>query len=334
MTYLLLKRLAVMGAAVAAFWGGAVLARAQPCDDGVRRVGCSAEARAELPKLYGVPPMEELADSGAQIVRAYFIDDYDRPNGLLTFVRAPGSGPRVEWRNSSPGSSKPLPPRLTHELSLTVWDEVQREGYLFDRALVPEPPRASMPPPPPCPHSWVVQVESVDPDGKICRRIEDACRAALTARYGFRMAAIAVQAIPGCELLRMRKNNVYRLLECSSLEGDRITAAQATERFHDLLFSQGNLFGLIDRAAELAWPGIPLAKGVSAGVEVWQQQDGRRRFRPTRIVGEAADRVRIDGEIRLSDGASDGGSKSVPATLIWTRRDGFDFQLRSLKAAP
>ena len=84
---------------------------------------------------------------------------------------------------------------------------------------------------------------------------------------------------------------------------------------------------LFDDQATFEWPGVPAVSGSTAAAIEWTTRSAKSRFLPRRIIGEDADRVRIEGRIFDLNGAAESPRAGHPATMIWTRRNGFGFRL-------
>ena len=228
---------------------------------------------------------------------------------------------------------------LSAVVPLATWESLQADAYAFDRTLTSEANEAI---PSICLHSWVVRVETVDARGKIRQATQSACDEGLAVRYGFKIARAAVSSLPSCALLDPDKtrNDVTRLAECAILAGDRAAAAQAFNAYHTTWFAnpRGPDFAralqymFYDRA-ELSWPGQPAVVGSEDAAKVWATYAGSNPFFATRIYGETADRVRIEGSILMDARQPDALRTRVPATMTWTRENGFGFRLKSLSSA-
>lgn len=312
-------------------------ARAQgsKCTDDTGQDRCAAEAQQKQQSAYGLDAIEELATKGAQVVRAYFVDGYGRDAGLVNFVRDPASEPRVEWlqpRSNGSGAPRAL---LSGVVSLATWEALQADGQMFDRQLVPKPEDLTI-----CLHGWMVRVETVDAGGKSRRSTQSACDQGLTVQYGFKVAKAAVESLPSCSLLdpERTRNDVTRLSECTLLTGDRAAAAQAFNIFRTPWFAnpRGPDFArplqyLFHDRAEISWPGLPAVTGSEPASKLWAEQAANSFFVPSRVHGETADRVRIEGTIMFV-GTPRANNRRVPVTMIWMRENGFGFRLRSLTA--
>ncbi|MFC0202940.1 hypothetical protein [Novosphingobium soli] len=312
-----------------------VAAKDRGCRDDNGAERCAPEALRRQEKAYGVEAIDALGARGAQVIRAFFVDGYGRDVGLVSFVRGPASEPRVEWMQPLAGPADDPRVRLSSVVPLATWEDLQADGEVFDRPLAPEPASAELSI---CLHGWVVRVETVDAGGKSHASVESTCVSGLVARYGFRIAKAAVAALPSCALLdpERTRNDVTRLADCTLLTGDRAAAAQAYNVFRTPWFASPGgpdfarpLLYLFHDRAELSWPGQPAVTGWEAASRVWAEQAAKAHFLVARIYGETPDRVRIEGTI-LPEDSSDPRAVGIPATLIWTRENGFGFRLRSL----
>ncbi len=313
-------------------------AQARDCTDDRGADRCTAAARQTQLGAYGIPAIEAVAASGAELVRAFFVDGYGRDAGLVSFIRGPAAEPRVEWR--TPRTDKREPALLSAIVPLSAWEELRADGWHFDRDLVEQ---AANGPPSICLHAWMVRVEAVDAASKVRSRIDGACGDSLAVRYGFQLAAAAIAAMPSCALLEAGKtrNDVTRLAECGLLAGDRAAAAQAFNAYRTPWFANPRgpdfaraLQPLFDERASVTWPGLPSATGGEAASKLWAEHSASSPFYPARLFGESADRVRIEGHILVKGASASDQRTQLPATMVWTRRNGFGFRLQSFDTGP
>ncbi|KSB90231.1 hypothetical protein AS593_20260 [Caulobacter vibrioides] len=284
----------------------------------------------------GGAPLETLAANKARVMRAAFVDGYDRDAGVIAFIRAPGEEPRVEVRM---GSTRPL----TAVVSARAWNDLVQAGAVFDRDLQPRPPANPATAPLFCLHPWSATVEAVDADGRIRRKAGGSCPIEPTLAYAFaaRLAQAAVAEMPACAMIDDRDlGPVRQLAQCGLLSGDRAAAAEALNvwntpwfanpRGPDFARSQAYLF---HDKIRLAWPGEAPVEGPIRAAEVWAAKAGEARFQVRRVHGETADRVRMEGAIQV-DGPLDayGAKPRIPMTILWTRENGFGFRVRDLIA--
>ncbi|WP_260597535.1 hypothetical protein [Sphingomonas endolithica] len=311
-------------------------AQSGKCADDNGRDRCAIKAQQKQQDAYGVDAIDDLASKGSQVIRAFFVDGYGRDAGLVNFVRGPASEPRVEWLQSQAGKGGAPRTLLSAIVSLGTWEALQADGHAFDRQLAPQPETS----PAICFHGWMVRVETVDARGRSHQSTQSACDPGLTVQYGFKVAKAAVESLPSCSLLdpERTRNDVTRLSECSLLTGDRAAAAQAYNIFRTPWFTnpRGPDFArplqyLFYDQAEISWAGLSPTIGSEAASKLWAEQAANSFFALSRVHGETPDRVRIEGTI-LFAGAPGGKERRVPATMIWTRENGFGFRLRSLVA--
>ncbi|UZK66964.1 hypothetical protein [Sphingomonas sp. M1-B02] len=314
--------------------------READCRDDSGQDRCLPEAQARQRAAYGVAPIDQVAAAKTVMMRAFFVDGYGRDAALVSFVRAPATEPRVDVRFPKADAGPAEPPSLTATVTAAVWDELVAEGRLFERKLAPAPASAMLSI---CLHSWVVTVEAVDANGSIRRKTEGACDAGLAVPFAFRLAKAAVAAMPACGLIdpETSRNDITRLGVCTMLGGDRQAAAQALNAYEATWFAnpRGPDFARalqyqFHEQVDFAWPGLAPVKGSQAASEVWAREAATHRFRPRRIFGERADRVRIEGSIDLTERVDNAPRREVPATMTWTRENGFGFRMRRLESGP
>lgn len=301
----------------------------------------AAPALAQEARTYDAPDAAALSAAKTQVVRVAFIDGNGQPAGLIAFIRAPGQEPRVEVRLPPATEWREAYPPITATISATTWRELVEDGVGFDIVPAPRPPplAGKIDEMALCMHAWRVTVETVDAKGSTRQRSEDACQKGATMRYGFALAKAAVAALPACATLDAARTRdaVTQLVECGKLAGDRAAAAEAYNVWKTPGFARPPgpdfarpLGALFFDQAEVTWPGAPTAKGLFAAAEAWVARGPDRYFQPRTIIGETADLVRMQGVVWTRPNA-DTEYASIPATLIWTRENGFGFRVRSFK---
>jgi len=200
---------------------------------------CDPEVQARVRALLGMASIEAEAASGAIVYRAFFVDGYGRDMPAVAFERRPGQSPEVVVYGEE-GRSARAP------VDYETWERVVREAEYADRMLAPlsepsgaDPDEESVVI---CAHGWVQTVEVANGprerfvEEPVRRRTESACDGALTTRYAFLLADLAVNQIPWCGRIDAdtERNSVTRLATCLVLSGDRLTAADLyNERLAD-----------------------------------------------------------------------------------------------------
>lgn len=194
---------------------------------------CSEASRAATRQKFGVAAITDEAAAGAEIYRAFFVDGYGRDMPPVSFERRPGQAPVVIVYGEAGA-------KLSAPVSAAVWRKVQDESVFADRqisdpAVSPDANGRPEPKLPPiCLHSWVqtVEMSNTRPGSwslvPVRVRTEDACNGALTTRFAHRLADLAVEEIPPCDVLDEdhQRNAVTRLATCLMLKGDRLAAAE------------------------------------------------------------------------------------------------------------
>jgi hypothetical protein len=288
-----------------------------------------ANTAGPKPGPYPLPTVQSVASSGGEIVRASFIDGYGKPAGVVAFMRRPGEEPRVEVRTAAGGT-------LATAVPLDTWERVRSAAALFDRTLAPLPKadRPSI-----CLHPWSVSVEAVDParsgrPAAIRKAVQSTCDTGLAVPLAFELAREAVAALPACALLdaRQYRNDISRLAGCTLLEGDRAAAALARNAYGSDWFASTRgdrteyaIRHLFFDQARIDWAGTTV-EGSSAAAKIWSSQLENASVFPRHIIGETADRVRIEGVIVRFTGNR---STQAPVTMVWTSENGFGFRVRS-----
>lgn len=306
-------------------------------DNGVDR--CAPAQQAKTRALFGAAPIEQLSAEETQIVRAFFVNGYGRDEPMIAFVRPKGKD--AEAIVTVAGGNAAERKTLRAPVPAATWNRLLGQARYFDRDLVPltkDSNDLSI-----CLHSWVVTVEAATPKegvrGGVRRKTQDACGEGMAVPLAFEMAEAAIDLMPACAELdpKQHRNTVTRLGACAHLEGDRIAAAQAMNQYErDSFANPGSgtedaIRYLFYEQAEIEWPGEQAIRGGGAAAKAWVGHMQKRHLWLERAVGEAPDRVRIEGW--LQDMSSEKASEwqRARATQIWTRENGFDFRLRSLK---
>lgn len=288
-----------------------------------------ANTAGPKPGPYSLATVESVASSGGEVVRSFFIDGYGNPAGVVAFMRRPGEEPRVEVQTAAGGT-------LATAVPLDTWERVRSAAALFDHTLAPAPKadRPSI-----CLHPWSVSVEAVDParsgrPAAIRKAVQSTCDTGLAVPLAFELAREAVAALPACALLdaRQYRNDISRLAGCTLLEGDRAAAALARNAYGSDWFASTRgdrteyaIRQLFFDQARIDWTGT-IAEGAAAAAKIWSSHLENASVIPRRIIGETADRVRMEGVIvRFSDNRS----TRAPVTMVWTRENGFGFRVSS-----
>ena len=298
---------------------------------------CVAEERRRVLELFGAPPIEELQASGAQVRRAFFIDDYGRPVVAVTFVRAPGTDAKVAISTPT-GPTSGMGARVEATLALSDWEELVERSTYFHRALLPEL-RPTEPtdedPIVVCSHGWGTYVEANDPasldsgqPSGIRRRAESSCDRGLTSDFAFWMATYAVSKLPYCSDLAEYDFAPTLLAQCARFTGDRGAAAElfgALRRRGGGQALQETVAPLFAHDAQLEWEGLRVENG---SPQTWRARTmgdrGRSSYFQWSAHGETAERVRTSGFLeRWQD--EPGGRSSLwraPVEMVWERRLG------------
>lgn len=267
-----------------------------------------AHAAAHKTESFPMPMAQSVAGNGGEVVRAGFVDGYGNQAGVVDFMRRPGEEPRVEVRNAAGVTMAAI-------VSLETWERVRSAAVLFDRKLVPvgNTDDQSI-----CLHPWQVSVEAVDAvrpgrPAVIRKAVHSACDTGLAVTLAFKMASEAVAALPACALLdpKQYRNDVARLAGCTLLDGDRAAAALARNAYGSDWFVNARgerteyaIRHLFFDRAQLDWAGTA-AEGSEAAAKLWSSRLENGTVVPRQVVGETADRVRIEGVIvRFADNRS------------------------------
>lgn len=313
---------------------------------------CSAEQQRRVRDLFGVRSIEEHAQAGDQVRRAFYVDGYGRDVVAISFVRAPGRDPML-WVHFPNRDDEPRSEPLTAPVPDDVWRSVIERSAHFDRELVPLPGEARpkrkdayqdivM-----CIHSWVFTVEATDPpkgNGQqptVRRRVEDACQNGLAEAYAGELRRAAVPLLPHCAQLdrEQNRNEASLLSACRLLEGDRLAAAEVFNRVELLNDVEGpddasSIRHLFESDAVVDWAG-QRNEGSGSAARFWATKIGEGEWRTLlyydAIRGEGADRVRLTGLLNRPTAGSN--FQIAKVEQIWTREGG-NFVIERISVAP
>lgn len=224
-----------VGIAVLTFIAGLQAAPQLPgpreCLDDNHLNRCLPEVQVRVRDSLGVASIEQEAEAGAEVYRAFFVDGYGRDMPAVAFERRRGQGPQAVVYGKDGR-------RIQAPVSAEVWNRVRAESVHADRGLEPvelSPQAGGVPPPPQiCLHSWVQTVEMANTSPRrfgvepVRRRTEDACGGGLTTRFAFFLAEEGAKVIPPCDVLdgQRQRNRITQLETCLWLDGDRLAAAE------------------------------------------------------------------------------------------------------------
>jgi hypothetical protein len=179
-------------------------------------------------------------------------------------------------------------------------------------------------------------VEAIDKEGDIRTRVES-CIEGSASRYFHNLARIAVAQFPYCAAIdRNEYSNAdsSRLVECSRLDGDRMTAAE----FHNQL--ERHDFGcclkteqsskieyMFDDAILFSWPGMPVVRDKASAAKMWINES----ITEQRIYADAHDSVRLEGLITICETEKADLSErlNAPFTTAWKRGPDGQFRMHS-----
>jgi hypothetical protein len=303
-------------------------------DRGVDR--CAAEQQRRVRELFGVKSIEEHQAAGDQVRRAFYVDGYGRDIVAIAFVRATGRDPtlRVHFPRKEGAAA---PETMQAPVPKRTWEEVLSGSRLFDRTLLP--PAGGEPFI--CLHSWVYTIEATDPRpagshapaAQPRRKTADACRGDLVQDYATALAQAALRLAPHCAALdpRQHRNEATQLAACTMLEGDRLAAAGALNRAHLLVAvnspaDAGRAQGVFDYRGFVEWDGERLGGEADRAMAAWLERTTKptyARLSIRRVVGETADRARVEGTLNRREGeGSSERTMSAPVTLHMASQPG------------
>lgn len=279
----------------------------QDCRDDAGVDRCAAQDVARTNELYGVKSIEELARTGAQVRRVFYVDGYGRDLVAISFIRDPGKDPAAfihfPQRAGQAASSLAAP------VPNSVWSDILRRSDLFDRKLsgpISAEPKI-------CMHAWVFRVESFDPPradlqhSSLRRKTEDACDDGPARAYAVEVEQAALPLFPHCAHLdpRQHRNEASQLAACRLLSGDRMAAAEVMNRAVDLRRKhlgedQKRFRGFFAHVSSIDWQGEQITMDSLKAADFWAVRlaaAGHTNFYFDRVEGLTADRARLLGNL-------------------------------------
>lgn len=197
------------------------------CDPEEQDAACELTERRRLEAAYRAVPAEQEAGTGAEIYRSFFYDGYGRDLLLISFEARPEQSPIVVVSGRDGR-------RVQGAVASADWERIRYEGMFADRTLAPLPEATGLDDVLICLHGWGVLVELVNAEDlngdrrTVRRKVQNTCdRDGMAGRYGFRLAEMALKALPGCAELdaESHRNDVARLDACLYLAGNTVAAA-------------------------------------------------------------------------------------------------------------
>lgn len=318
-----------------------VVAQSLDCSKEANRAACDTQVLARQRAVYDAPPLETLVGKG-QVIRLFHSNAFGRNLGMIAVERRPGAEPRIETRFDPAAEPRPFTDQLSAPLPVAVWERLWDEGRFFDRTLGPPPASDRLVI---CADGSSVIVEMIDAEGRIRRATGSGCQRDLPFVLAEKIATAALDADPACALLANRDPHdaIHALGNCRMLGGDRAAAAQAFNVIQGSAFRYPNgpedapaIRAQLDDQVELNWPGEAPVRGMTNAARAWASHGNDGTLHLSRLFGETSDRVRIEGVIAFRRGEHEREPRTAKVTMIWERRNGFDFRLRSLvsEAAP
>lgn len=309
---------------------------------------CDPGHQRERRQQFNLHSIEDLAAANVETRRVFFVDGYGRDMPVVSFERQGGQSP--ELIVSVVVGSEARVVEMRAPITAAVWQDVVQRTRAFYQ--LPEPVQPSRregndQPTSICLHSWVFTMEAADPGQRtpVRARTEDACNRGFVREPAFDLARIAYESLPYCQALNLShyRNEVAALHSCALLEGDRLAAAQALNRYTDMQNTRRAVrFGIVGAnhntapdayltaGSELDWTG-EIARGPVAVTAVWDREQLASKFYIRRVIGDSADRVRIDGFVIEEHEV---GARAADAEQIWTRSAGADFLLERTRVGP
>ena len=319
----------------------AVQGSARDCRDDRGADRCTAEQLRRDLAVYGLEPIEAHRDRGDQVRRVLFVDGYGRDMVAVTFNRAPGRDPTLLVHFPRAEGQPPRPPSEALVPGET-WQQVLQRGQHFDRQLVPVqgPNPIEI-----CMHSWIYRVEASDPASPPGRPaaarqiVESACARGLAQPYAGFLAETALGLLPYCAALdrELHRNAASQLRDCGLLEGDRMAAAEALNQIDRLKRADRPEDAALGRSsfdwrAQLDWAGEQFGGDGGQAYGAWLERttgDRRANLYVRRVIGERADRVRVEAWLARREERPGTGEVSLEAPVEFVlTSSSFDSGLR------
>lgn len=277
-----------------------------PPPDPCRRDGdgtaCYVARQADYLGAFGLPTLESRSAAGDQVRRVMIFGRSRNPVVAIEFRRAAGAEPIVAiYGPRGDRAAAPAQPAYAAAVPLAEWERLGEAGRNFDRTMVPDRPADVIVA---CADGWLDIVETTDleaetPGGRLRRRVEGTCAQGLANAYARELADTAVRLLPACRGIEGWQDFSPMILAgCAMLGGDRMAAAQVYSRLTGLRDPTGadGLRPYFAQAAVLDWAGERIA-GAQAVAAAWMARTviPAASFFPRRLVGENAERVRVEG---------------------------------------
>jgi hypothetical protein len=299
-----------------------------PCARPGNATACFITRQHDLLDIFGLSTAESHRVRGEQIRRAMFFGRSTNPIVAVEFRRSPGQEPTVSIYLARE-SDEVTAPAVSAAVPQAEWERLSRRSELFDRALVALPTENGRGSIIICSDAGLDVVEATDPeahfpDRPIRQRVEDTCEDGLAVSFADELAETAVRLIPACAGLE-EEYAPRRLEECGRLRGDRMSAAQVSNRVDEFRWNstEQTLRGAFNWEGTLDWMGQETLRGNDA-TRAWvahMNEIGHGSLFPSTIDGESVDRVRWVGFLeRWTTDAEDNATLwNAPVEMIWTR---------------
>ncbi|MBI5940175.1 MAG: hypothetical protein HY859_07090 [Caulobacterales bacterium] len=264
------------------FLAGPAVAAERPfdraCMDDYGRDLCDSAMRAKIRASFGLPSVEELAAEGFEGVRVFTINGYSHDMPPVSILRRGAGPPKVEV---STGGVV----RRTISTDASPWDWLLVET--LSRLVTASPERQPKPAPSTnpgeisiCLHAWVTITEVIS-NGRVVRRIRNACDGDPIFDGAFQLSTVALGAFQGCWKLDPAhyRNDSERLIGCAKLKGDNgYGAASLLNALEDSpVLQTRNAISpdrWLDADATVVWPGEALVSGRTPVAAAWTTHGG------------------------------------------------------------
>lgn len=252
------------------------------CKDDKGEERCSAVAQSRLREALGMQPIADVAKTGAIARRVAYIDGYGNNLLGIEFVRPAASDPMV--RVILPARQGRERRDMEAPISAERWSAILAASANTDREYVekPDPGTVNI-----CLHSWVMLFEAADQNhgaSGVRGRLKSGCGASPVSEFAMAAAKEAVAVFAPCERLDPTnyRNDATRLAACFTLQGDRLAAADFTNRTDGL----SALTGSARKAL-----GLPNSYKLSAN---WNGQSATGVAAKTLLMAQLPENDRVD----------------------------------------
>lgn len=292
---------------------------------------CGRRERETQRKAFDLPPISVFRRHRGEAVRLLQSNENYRPGFAIIAYQDLNMTPRIEFRLpiGVPGTlwRAPLVARLTE----AEWRQIMEKRRLLE-TLHPVDDNSI------CLDGHTNVAEAIDKEGTVQTRVERRCGDGPIARFTTFLTELAFSKFRYCHALAPDWGGdeaTRGLMRCSTLEGDRVLAAELLKYLMDADFDcclnedkWPEITHLFSKNVVFSWPGEPTVRDAEAAARIWLASDGT--YAET-YVGESMGRVRIEARATIREIEAQDVTEqiSVPVTSEWVRGADGKFQMVS-----